>query len=799
MKRKLFALVLASVMLLSAVPAFPASAEVVPDELGSGRLVLDMDPEGGYQGDYVLIYNPSTGYSNMSTGNMTGLIETSIDPYAKGETVISDPDELYKIDVDGLIAAKNAEAEKPEPPAGEKASYNVGDTKSFSISNYSPGPSTLTFKCVAKGDHCYVWTPAQDLTNYYALDGIDPTYPQLACDEFESKFDQMRSSFGEHDNGSQGDGRVNLMYYNIDDGFQPGSSTGYVAGYFSSMDYYSNGLPMIHIDTYPCVYYVNTQGEEIYRLSNSFSVFCHEYQHLINYSITGGMDTWLNEAMSAAAEEICYPGSSVVSRIQSWENYYYSENNDWLNPPHEFEYTPEYELHNGYSMYSWSNSLSYVLPLYSQVCLFSQYLFTHYGNGVFRQITEAYSSNGAVGAIGSVTGMNTSELVKNFRIAVTANDHDCEGGLYGFLPQEGFDPEQYHGLANPYQILGPVVYTHHVCSLEAGGAITVKPIGGSYTPPSDAASGLVYIGITRNIDTEPIAIEGMTLAPSQSETYVGMQTSFRVVSEPVNANDFDVTWTISDPEIASISGSGRTAYATGLNAGTAVVTANAVDRTTGASFTASSELTVKRMPTLDEALNVQNGTLTFTTSETTYPWAVDTDYNGRICANSTNAKVSDSSSTVQTTVRMQAGETFTFDWSVSSESNYDKLTFYANNVEVANISGEVSFTTYTYTASSAGSFTFKWTYKKDYSVNSGRDTAWLDNVCYSGDPGLDILMGDVNFDGEVNSEDALLTLRAALGIIEFTDEQMLRGDMNGDGEVRSDDALIILRISLGIL
>jgi hypothetical protein len=148
---------------------------------------------------------------------------------------------------------------------------------------------------------------------------------------------------------------------------------------------------------------------------------------------------------------------------------------------------------------------------------------------------------------------------------------------------------------------------------------------------------------------------------------------------------------------------------------------------------------------------------------------------------------------------MQAGETFTFDWSVSSESNYDKLTFYANNVEVANISGEVSFTTYTYTASSAGSFTFKWTYKKDYSVNSGRDTAWLDNVCYSGDPGLDILMGDVNFDGEVNSEDALLTLRAALGIIEFTDEQMLRGDMNGDGEVRSDDALIILRISLGIL
>ena len=198
MKRKLFAIITAAAVLLSLVPSFPIMAEVAPAELGTGGLVLDTDPQGGYEGDYVLIYNPTEGNTSLSTGDMTGLIETSIDPYASVLRESTVNDELYRIDVDGMIAEKNEKSEKPEPPSGMRTSYNVGDTRSFDISSYSPGPSTLTFKCVAKGDHCYVWTPAQNLTNYYTLDSIDPTYPQLACDEFESKFEQMRSSFGDH-------------------------------------------------------------------------------------------------------------------------------------------------------------------------------------------------------------------------------------------------------------------------------------------------------------------------------------------------------------------------------------------------------------------------------------------------------------------------------------------------------------------------------------------------------------------------------------------------------------------------
>ena len=782
-------------MLALMAPAFSVFAEVEADQMGTGGLVLDTDAAGGYEGDYVVIYNPSTSsYTSYSTGDMTGLIETVADPYASVEAPVNGFDRI--IDVDSQIAEADAQRPKIEPPAADKTSYNVGDTRNFTISSYSPGGSSLNFKCVAKSDHCYVWTPSQNQPNFYPLDVIDPTYPQLACDEFESKYDQMNSSFGDHSNGSQGDGRVNLMYYNIDDGWDLSNTTGYVAGYFSSYDFSTNGMPMIHIDTYPCVYYVNAEGTPRYRLSNSFNVFCHEYQHLINYSQTGGMDTWLNECMSAAAEEICYPGSSVVSRIQSWENYYYSENNDWLTPPHEFVYTPDYELHNGYSMYSWSNSLTYVLPLYSQVSLFSQYLFTHYGNTIFKYITQSYSGS-SPNAITSACGRNVSEIVKDFRIAVTANDYSAFDGQYGFIPQSGYDPEQYNNVSNPYDLLSPVIYTASSCSIAGGGAITIKPVGGVYNPPSGASANLVYIGITRNIYNEPVSLMGMELSPRIATAYIGRSAAINVQRTPMNANDYDAVWTVSDPSVASIEGTNRYALITGVSEGRVNVTCTATDRQTGRVYTDSVVVNVYDYPTLNDALNVPGGTLDFT-CVSSYPWEVNLDYEGRLCANSTNAGISSSTSSVQTTITMQAGETLSFDWSVSSEDGYDKLIFYVNSSSVTNINGAVGFNTYTWTAPGNGTYTFKWSYEKDYSVNNGRDTGYLDNVAYSGDQGSEVLLGDINMDGTVDSLDAVLGLRYVLNLEYLSAEQLLRGDVNQDGVVRSDDILMILRIAMNV-
>lgn len=59
------------------------------------------------------------------------------------------------------------------------------------------------------------------------------------------------------------------------------------------------------------------------------------------------------------------------------------------------------------------------------------------------------------------------------------------------------------------------------------------------------------------------------------------------------------------------------------------------------------------------------------------------------------------------------------------------------------------------------------------------------------DPG--ILMGDVNGDGTVSAQDALLVLRYSMEIMDLTEDQLAAADVNADGSVDSADAIMILR------
>lgn len=508
MKRSI-ALLLAAVLVLAVVPAHASGTRLV-----SNGTVIDTDGSDGYSGDYVVVYNPSTdASSSMSTGNMSGLIETEVG--SKSPSSPANADTPYRVDVDGKLMEKALENGLEERAAeieeGTRTSYNVGDTHTFFILNYSPAGMMMEFKVLAKGEHCYVWTPTSTASNVYPLDAINPDYAQMAADMFDSKFDLMQSSFGEHSNGSSGDGRLNLLYYNIDDGWVLGQ--GYIGGYFYALDLYTSGMPILNIDTYPGVYYVNAAGEEVSNIANTYNVIVHEYQHLINFSQCGAADTWINESMSAAAEEICFPGSSVYPRIQSWTDHFFSQYEDWDDPPEEVAYLAGNSLHNGYSLYDWSNDLPMddLLVLYAQVSLFAQYLYSRFGNTVFHSIIDHMSNGGGLSAANSfqdicqaATGVDPSTLAKNFRIAVTANtspeDHD---GLYSFSMQPGFVPEDYHGVENLYELLCPVVFTGSSCQIKGGGAICIKPVGGVYDPPSGAASGLVYIGVTRSHEPSP--------------------------------------------------------------------------------------------------------------------------------------------------------------------------------------------------------------------------------------------------------------------------------------------------------
>ena len=57
-------------------------------------------------------------------------------------------------------------------------------------------------------------------------------------------------------------------------------------------------------------------------------------------------------------------------------------------------------------------------------------------------------------------------------------------------------------------------------------------------------------------------------------------------------------------------------------------------------------------------------------------------------------------------------------------------------------------------------------------------------------------LGDINRDGSINANDALIALRAAVGKTQLDDASIARADVNGDAAVNAKDALEILQFAV---
>ena len=213
--KNLLSLFLAALFVLA---AFPALAAQKPDESGEparlthSGVTLDTSSVGGYEGDYVVIYNPSDSYyTSASTGSLAGLIETEVYGSAlpaPRKTSPADPAIPGKIDVDPIVEAA-AEKQPVLPNENKRETFTVGMTRTFYIANYNPaGTGNLEFKLLCQGAHCNIWTVTT--AAYKPLDLIDETFAATAAAEFDSKFALMSSSYGIF-NDTNGDGRVNLM------------------------------------------------------------------------------------------------------------------------------------------------------------------------------------------------------------------------------------------------------------------------------------------------------------------------------------------------------------------------------------------------------------------------------------------------------------------------------------------------------------------------------------------------------------------------------------------------------------
>ena len=104
------------------------------------------------------------------------------------------------------------------------------------------------------------------------------------------------------------------------------------------------------------------------------------------------------------------------------------------------------------------------------------------------------------------------------------------------------------------------------------------------------------------------------------------------------------------------------------------------------------------------------------------------------------------------------------------------------------------------TADSSGSVTFDNVYPstiKDSTVYlSGTGLTGLTKMGFID---LNVTLGDVDGNSELEVYDALLVLQKGTGLITMTEEQELAADVNGDGSVDQYDALLILQKAVGLI
>jgi hypothetical protein len=123
---------------------------------------------------------------------------------------------------------------------------------------------------------------------------------------------------------------------------------------------------------------------------------------------------------------------------------------------------------------------------------------------------------------------------------------------------------------------------------------------------------------------------------------------------------------------------------------------------------------------------------------TRYPWqsggnaswvvAGNLPYEGTYCA--TSPAIGDNQySSMYITMNVLCASEISFYRKISSEPNYDFLTFYIDGIEQGKWSGEVQWGKMTY-AVSAGPHTFAWKYNKDVNTVAGSDKAWVDFIIW---------------------------------------------------------------------
>ena len=138
-----------------------------------------------------------------------------------------------------------------------------------------------------------------------------------------------------------------------------------------------------------------------------------------------------------------------------------------------------------------------------------------------------------------------------------------------------------------------------VATVDQKGTVTAKKPG-TATITATAVDGKVSAKC--EITVEPIKSSDITLSTRAATLNVGKTLTLKATVYPTNASNKTVTWSSSNPKVATVNASGKV---TGKKAGTAVITAKTAD-----GLTVSATITVKNVKVKGVKLNVKKVTRT---------------------------------------------------------------------------------------------------------------------------------------------------------------------------------------------
>jgi hypothetical protein len=125
------------------------------------------------------------------------------------------------------------------------------------------------------------------------------------------------------------------------------------------------------------------------------------------------------------------------------------------------------------------------------------------------------------------------------------------------------------------------------------------------------------------------------------------------------------------------------------------------------------------------------------------PWVITagSSYEGNLSARSGAISNDGSTSLIIRTIYSK-DDSLSFYYRVSSEQNYDFLSFKLNDVEIFKKSGEIPWTK-TAVAVKAGLNKMEWIYRKDNSLSDGSDCAWIDMIDFTQSSSLRYIQRDL--------------------------------------------------------